>query len=292
MQNSSNARLTTYITLLGTVVSLLQYLACRFIGTPLIILLISVILLGVGSVLLIFGTQDYESCFGFQLICVLFQILIILTSYDHPNSGLPENTFLILLCFLNWFVPALVSFLLYLLQHSAWYNNYTLFFCCSTVIFVFAYIAFLGYGLFWNNAAYHSYQPETATFSLLPFATIAAKIEAVILGTEGISSLVYYLLSHILLYVPYGFLLALVLRPLPIFVRLPGLLVFPVLTDVVQYIFRLGHSDIDDIILGFIGALFGMLCLLLLDLLCKAVTGSKYLEKEERNNYYRSNIHY
>ena len=292
MQTNSNTKTATWIIVLGVLVSVLQSLACRFIGTPVVILILSAVLLTAGSFVLIHVTQDFEACFGFQLICLLFQIIVTVTIYPYAERSLPDNRILVLLCVLNWFVPAFFSLLLYLFNRSGHYENYNAFFRNSTILFVLVYVAFLGYGLFWNNAAYHDYQPDNAAFSLLPFATIASKVQAVILEETSLSSLIYYLLSHMVLYIPYGFLLALLLKPLPVFVRLLSLLVLPVLTDVLQYVFRLGHSDIDDMILGFIGALFGMLCFVLLNLLCRKVTGSEYLEKEGRKNYYQTNIRY
>lgn len=292
MQNNSNTKTATWIILLGVLVSVLQYLACRFIGTPAVLFLLSAVLLMAGSFILIHVTQNFEACFGFQLICLLFQVILTVTIYPYTERSLPDNTTLVLLCMLNWFVPAFLGLLLYLFNRSGHYENYNTFFRNSTIVFVLAYIALLGYGLFWNNAAYHEYQPDNATFSLLPFGTIASNIQAVILDEKTISSLLYYLLSHIVLYVPYGFLLALLLKPLPVIVRLLSLVVLPVLTELLQYFFRLGHSDIDDILLGLIGALFGLLCFVLLNLLCTKATGSEYLEKEERKNYYRSTIRY
>ena len=288
--NQSSTKTVTFVTLLSLVVSLLQYLACCFIDSSTIIIIGSIFVFSIASVLLVHQTQDFEVCFSFQLICIFVQLLTTITTYNHTQSNLPNFTFLVLLCIVNWLVPSVICFVLYLIDRASHYKQYTIFFRNSAILFFLAYFAFFGYALFWNNDAYHYYNFETAVFSWIPFATIAENIQNCVVGTTSIFDLLLYLLGHIIMYVPYGFLLSLLLRPLPLVVRLCSLIVLPIVTEVVQFIFRLGPSDMDDIILGFLGAGIGMFGFFVCNILCKQITGRVFLQKNNRRNYYQSSI--
>ena len=121
---------------------------------------------------------------------------------------------------------------------------------------------------------------------MVPFATLAAYIEAMINHVVPIQALVYYLLYRAVFFVPYGFLIALTCAKLPAAIRILLLTVLPLAIELIQFLFRFNRCDIDDLIFAFIGGLIGMLCFLLFNSLFLHFTGKNYNGKDADREYY------
>lgn len=116
---------------------------------------------------------------------------------------------------------------------------------------------------------------EADRLQLVPFATLAAYIEAMINKTVSFLPLAYYLLYRMVFFIPYGFLIAMLCEKFPAAVRILFLALLPAVTETLQFFFRLNRSDVDDFIFGWMGGLIGMLCFLLFNFLAFALYGQE-----------------
>lgn len=127
-------------------------------------------------------------------------------------------------------------------------------------VFVFYIIIFLSIIIFKNVSPLELISGDRYIFrsiNLIPFHTI----KSYLLGTVEVSRSVVFknVIGNIVLFIPLGIYLQLFKKDKRILANLFGICVVSLSLEFIQYIFAIGASDIDDILLNCIGGLIGIL---------------------------------
>lgn len=274
---------TTWIVIAGICVTALCYGICYVLGTGWLGILASsaCILLGCGAVQLMTG--ELTELFAYLLIpCTFSGTMGILAAFS-PISYLPSGRTLFLMAFLAWFLTVCYAVVAAWMRGNMTFLYFPVFYKRATVFFYIVYAGLIVYGLFFYDRIPLE---ETERLQFVPFATLAAYIEAILNDVVPLGALGYYLLYRAAFFVPYGFLIALVCARLHVAVRIALLAVLPLVIEAVQFAFRLNRCDIDDFIFALIGALVGMLSFLLFNSLFLHFTGKNYNGKDADREYY------
>lgn len=274
---------TTWIVTAGICVTALCYGICHMLGTGWLGILLSSVCILLGCGVVQFITEKLAELFAYLLIPCIFSGTMGVLAVFSPIKYLPPSRTLFLIAFLAWFLTVGYAVV------AAWFRGNTsllyfpLFYKRATVFFYIIYIGLIIYGLFFYDKIPLE---ETERFQIVPFATLAAYIEAILNDVVPVGALIYYLLYRAAFFIPYGFLIALVCAKFHIVVRIVLLMVLPIVIEAVQFILRLNRCDIDDFIFALIGALVGMLCFLLFNSLFLHFTGKNYNGKDADREYY------
>ena len=124
----------------------------------------------------------------------------------------------------------------------------------------------------------------------IPFATFAAYVDGMINETVSVEQLWEFLANRVVLFLPYGFFIAMVGRTLYSLLRLGLVLLLPLLIEVLQGVFSWGACDADDVLFSFLGGLIGMLCFLIFNGLFQRSTGKNFNGSEVDRDYYGRKI--
>jgi glycopeptide antibiotics resistance protein len=148
------------------------------------------------------------------------------------------------------------------------------------------------YGFFAGNAFPWAYPVDNASYNFVPFGVTSTLIENYLYDSASLADIITYLLSRILIFLPYGFFITLLLRRQARLPRFYALLMLPFLVEVLQYIFIPKRCDIDDLIYALIGGLIGSLLFFLMNLIFKAASGKDFLTKEADYRFSNSYLHF
>jgi len=97
-------------------------------------------------------------------------------------------------------------------------------------------------------------------------------------------------MERVLLFMPYGFFIAMVCRKLHSLLRLLLVLFLPLLVELLQLLFQLNSCNADDVIFSFLGALLGMLGFVIFNSVFQKTTGRNYDNTEVERDYYGRRI--
>ncbi len=193
----------------------------------------------------------YDRCSVFiTTICGVASIVVFLDFLMDMQVGIENKTFFMLA--VNWLAPVLVCSFARLCDRKRKLQRFEEFFRVASIVFFIIYILSLIALLFFGSAN-RGY--EYRSVNLVPFKTIE-----MYLTTTALNSTVKILnlAGNVLIFTPLGFYLSVFSHRIHIVVRILILLCVPVLVEVLQYVFKTGASDIDDVILNFIGGLLGV----------------------------------
>ena len=206
------------------------------------------------SFFMIFTTRSYRLCSAFVLgsgICSL--ILALVVFFADMTEGIENNTFYEVA--VNWIAPNFCCVLVRLFDRKKRIEGFDRFFRVSSTLFFIIYLLGMLALLFFGSAN-RGY--EYRNVNLVPFETIRLFWNAQTLSLEV---KLLNLLGNVLVFVPLGFYLAVWSRKIKVVFGIIILLVVPIVVEILQYVFMVGASDIDDVILNFTGGLLGI-CLL------------------------------
>lgn len=274
---------TTWIVMAGICVTALCYSICYLLGTGWLGILLSSVCILLGCGIVQFMTGELTELFAYLLIpCVFSGTMGILASVSQIPY-LPKSRTLFLMAFLFWLLTVCYAVIAAWMRGNTTFLYFPVFYRRATIFFYVVYIGLIIYGLFFYDRIPLE---ESERFQIVPFATLAAYIEAIWGNVVPFSALVHYILYHAAFFIPYGFLIALACAKLPVAVRVLLLAVLPLVIEAVQSVFRLNRCDIDDFIFALIGGLIGMLCFLLFDSLFLYFAGKHYNGKDADREYY------
>ncbi|MBO1511939.1 VanZ family protein [Metabacillus bambusae] len=115
------------------------------------------------------------------------------------------------------------------------------------------YVCVLFYLLFFSS--YRQSVEGLLTYNVRPFQTILGYFS----NFDGLS-ITDQFVGNVLAFVPFGFLLPLLVSRLGSFIRMVwGTVAFSLLVEIAQLIFRVGAFDVDDLLLNTIGGVIGFL---------------------------------
>lgn len=287
MQRNS-VHLTTIIILLSILSMSVQFLTYYFFGGNLITYSITSFIILLFSHILLEQFLSYENCFSYLLLNLFMSFIVILFSYyGGEEFVLSYQPDLFIFIILNWILPVLYCIFRNLFDRGPKYMHFIQFYRNTSIVFLIFYTGLLITLLFTKNNTSGS-----ISFQFVPIVTIATVIEDYILGQITLKALITYFSNSILLFIPYGYYCALLLRNLGRLARIVALIILPFLIEVLQIILKRSKGEVDDIILGFIGALLGVLCYHIINSVFRSVTDDDFLSERSSYSFYRSNLHF
>lgn len=293
MRGRTHMEIASMIVFLSIISILVQFIAYYFLASPYLILGISSLIIIICTHILLEQSLTYESCTVYTILLLFISILITLLTYlGNDSSLLPFTNTLFGIIAVNWFVPILHCFIRNMLDYGSRIEKFNSFFRSSSIIFILFYFGILLYLSFSDNAFDWVYRvkPDAANFT--PFWSIATQIEDYSNKMIPLSDIMTYLLSRILIYIPYGFYSILFLRNKSKLIRLLFLLLLPTIIELFQYFLIPARCDIDDVIYAFVGGVIGALWFYLTNVIYRALSGKDFLTKDSDYKYSNSTLHF
>jgi len=277
---------TMWLVLIGLVVSILQFVVYYITGGGWLGLLIGGLCLLLGSVGVHLLTGELEELFAFLLIPCVFLGSIGLLLPMLSGEILPENTTVLLGAMFAWLIPVAYACVCTWMEGNTAVLQFASFYKKAAVFF---YLVYLGIFIYWFMV-YSRIPAEEVTVQFIPFAGFAAYIDGIISDTVPAMRLISYLLERILLFLPYGFFVAMVGRKLFGVLRLGLVLALPIVIELLQYLLKFNSFDADDAMFSFLGGLIGMLGFVIFNGLFQKTTGKNFDGSEVDRDYYGRRI--
>ncbi len=202
--------------------------------------------------------KDCNGNFQMTLLAVTFPTLGMLSVFIFsPYTRFAY--FIVCLILVNWLSINLPCYITRMAPHkqgsSSCFRTYS---TRVSLLFIFTYLAFLGFLLFSDAFAYRT---GLRSVNLVPFKTIVPYISGY--AHFSLNILIINLLGNVLMFVPLGFYLKAFLKSHKW--TLLAIIGIPIMIEVIQYLLASGVSDIDDVILNVLGELLGYWGLVLMN---------------------------
>ncbi len=284
--NQTEESKSMWIVLTGIMVSVLQFAIYYFVSGGWLGLLLAGLCMLLGGVLVHFITGELGELFAYLLIpCVFFGGMGLLLPHT-SESVFPENSTALIGCVLAWLIPVVYSCLYTWAEGNTALSQFSGFYKKAAIFF---YMAYLGLLIYWF-AVYKRIPVSEIKMQPIPFATFAAYVDGIINDAVPIGRLVEFVAERILLFLPYGFFIAMVGRRLHSLLRLLLVVALPLLVELLQLLFALHSCDADDVVFSFLGGLIGMLGFVIFNSLFQRTTGKNFDGSEIERDYYGRKI--
>ena len=202
------------------------------------------------------------------------------------TAMLPSANTALIGCLLAWLIPVVYACIFTWAVGGTALGQFSVFYKKAAV---FLYVVYFGILIYWFG--WHSRIPAgEVRLQLIPFASFAAYIDGVMADVVPVERLLQFLTERILLFLPYGFFIAMVCRKLHSLLRLLLVLLLPVAVELLQLLLQLNSCTADDVIFSFLGGLIGMLCFVIFNGLFQKTTGKNYDGSEIERDYYGRKI--
>ncbi|QHQ60812.1 hypothetical protein Ana3638_08565 [Anaerocolumna sedimenticola] len=211
---------------------------------------------------------------------------------DSKDSILSFHPDLFLFIIIDWFLPLVYCMIRNLADSSLKYTDFNVFYRNTNIVFLIFYIAVLIIFLFLRNNSFISYYTDIKSINYVPLLSLATLIEDHISGYFTLADLIKYFAMCIVLFIPFGFYTALLLRYQNRLLRFFALLLLPFVVEILQWAFLLGKSDIDDVLLGLLGGFIGTILYHIVNQVYRTITDEDFLYKRPHYHFYGSSIHF
>lgn len=293
MQRRMNIQATSLIILLSILTIILQFTVYYFIESTFLIWGVSSIIAILCCHMLLEMTTTYEACFQYALLTIFVSLVINAISYfGNVQTFLPFTSAMLGIVIVNWLIPLLHCCLRTLLDYGTKLEGFPEFYGCISILFIILYLAAILTGAFIKDAFPWAYPIRYETYNLLPFGIISSLIEDYLYGYVEMSTIIAYLLTRILAFVPYGFYTTLLLRRQPRLLRILSLFLFPFLIEAIQFYALRDLSDIDDLIFAFLGGTLGSVLFYLTNIIFLLISGREFLLKDTDYRFANSRLHF
>lgn len=277
---------TTWVVTVSLLVSILQLVLYVVMDGNWVALLLSGLGILLGGILVHFITGELGELFPFLLIPCIISGGAGLLIPQLKGEWLPQSTAVLVGCLLAWLVPVVYACLFTWAEGSTVLPQFSAFYKKAAIFF---YLVYFGILIYWFMV-YCRIPEQEVTLQMIPFASFAAYIDGIISETVPVQRLLQYLLERILLFLPYGFFIAMVGRKLHSMLRLGLVLVLPVIVELLQYLLKYHSCDADDVIFAFLGGMFGMLLFVIFNVVFQKTTGKNFDGSEVERDYYGRRI--
>lgn len=290
MQRRTNLQISSAIIISGIITILIQFAVYYFFEAYYVVWGISFIASIICSHIILQQSASYEACYCYSLLTIFISLVITAVVYfGDVQTFLPFSNLMPGIVFINWFAPMLHCFIRYVSDYGTRVEDFYTFYRNVSIIFLIFYLIIIIYASFDPDAFEWAYPIKSSDYNLLPFEKLASLIEDYIYGKVFLDVVLFYLLSRILIYIPYGFYLKLVLYKKSRIMRLISYFLLPLVIELVQYFIIPSLCDIDDIIYAVTGSFLGSLFFLLLNCIVRAISGRDFLIS---NSNRRSSFHF
>lgn len=277
---------TIWIVLISLVVTALSFVLYYVTASNWLGLLLAGLAIFLGGILVHFITGELEELFAYLLIPCVCQGMAGILIPKLQGGILPNNGTVLIGCLLAWLIPVAYACLYTWAEGSIAMTQFAGFYQKAAVFFYLAYFGLLAYWFVF----YSRIPEESVRLQLIPFATFAAYIDGIFSNEVPAVRLVQYLSERIVMFLPYGFFIAMVCRKLHSLFRLLLVLLFPVLVELLQYVLRFNSCNADDAVFSFLGALIGMLIFVVFNALFQKTSGKNFDGSEIDRVYYGRRI--
>ncbi len=277
---------TMWIVLISIVVSVLQFVIYYFTDGSGLGLVLAGLCILIGGAAVHFITGEQEELFSYLLIpfaCLGSGGLLI---PQLSGDILPQSSTVLIGCVLSWLIPVAYACVFTWAEGSSALPQFSGFYKKTTVFF---YLVYFGLLIYWF-VEYSRVPEEEVTVQLIPFATFAAFIDGMISDTVGLERLLGFLAERVLLFLPYGFFIAMIGRKLHSLLRLGLVLLLPILVELLQFLLKFSSCDADDAVFSFLGGLIGMFAFVIFNALFQKSTGKNFDGSEIERDYYGRRI--
>jgi len=293
MRKRSFIQVSSLIVFLSILTIIVQLSTYYFFESIYVILGVSCIISIICTNIFLEKTFNYETCFIYTLLMVFVSFVVTLLIYFGKDySQIPYTNTLIGIIVINWTIPTLLCFLRSMFDRGPRFEGFNSFYRNNSIIFIVFYVVIFVYCLLFQGLFPFNNLFLAEKGNLIPFMRLATYIEDYIYQNVSMSTIVIYLASRILLFMPYGFYSALLLRKFGKLIRILSLLLFPILIEILQYFINIERCDIDDVIYAFIGGILGTILFYLICFTFRAVSGKVFLSRESEYMYSHSSLHF
>jgi len=277
---------TMWIVLIGILVSALQFVLFYVTESNWVGVMLAGVAILLGAVAVHIITGEMEELFAYLLIPCLCSGGIGLLIPHLEGALLPKSSVVFLGCILSWFLPVLYACLFTWTEGSPALARFSGFYKKAAVFF---YVIYFGFLIYWIMV--YSRIPENEiTMQLIPFATFAAYVDGILSGAVPVERLLQFLSDRIVLFLPYGFFVAMAGRKLHSLLRLGLVLLLPIVTEIFQYMLSFHSLDVDDMIFAFLGGMFGIVSFVVFNAIFQKTTGKNFDGSEVERDYYGRRI--
>lgn len=284
--NKIESAKTMWIILISLLVCALQFVFYHITAEGWLGFLLAGGCILLGGVVVHFITGELEELFSYLLIPCVCSGCVGLLLPQLQGAVLPQSRTVFLGCILAWLLPVLYACIYTWAEGSSAMPQFASFYKKAAVFF---YLIYFGLLIYWFMF-YNRLPVENIKVQLIPFASFAAYIDGVISKTVPLERMLQFLAERILLFLPYGFFVAMVGRKLHSLLRLGLVLFLPVLVELLQFLLNFSSCDADDAVFSFFGGLIGMLCFVCFNVLFQKTTGKNYDGSEIERDYYGRKI--
>lgn len=277
---------TMWIVLLGLLVSALQYMLFNMTESNWLGLLLAGVVILLGAIAVHLITGEMEEIFSYLLIPCICSGGLGLLIPQLEGSVLPKSNVMLLACVLSWLLPVLYACLFTWIEGSPALARFSVFYKKAAVFFYVVYFVFL---IYWSMVISRIPKNEIS-MQLIPFATFAAYLDGILSGTVPVERLLHFLAERVIMFLPYGFFVAMVGRKLHSLLRLGLVLFLPIVTELLQYLFSVNSFDMDDMIFAFLGGMIGIVSFVVFNVVFQKTTGKNFDGSEVERDYYGRRI--
>jgi len=293
MQRRMNIQASSSIIFISILAVLVQFAAYYYFEAIYVIWGLSCLIAVICCHILLEQLNTYEACFNFSLLTMFISlVVIVITYFGDVQVFLPYSDAMLGIALINWLIPMLLCYIRHMLDYGTKVDGFTGFYRNSSILFLIFYLVVLGYASFDRSSFSWAYPVASDSYNILPFNIIASLIEDYLYSNVLLGTILTYLLSRILIFLPYGFYITLIFRRRSRLLRFAALFLLPLLIELLQLIFIPANSDIDDLIYALIGGILGSLFFGITNLIFRAFTGKNFLMKEADYRFSNSNLHF
>lgn len=288
-----SVKITTLVIILSIAAVYFQFFCYYFFDNAWLVLTITFITSLLLAHFFLEASLSYEpgflQCFFTVSLSFIFSFLI---ANNRTGGFLVYKGCLPYIVLINWMAPVAYFIVRCLYDRGPRFVGFHSFFIKTSILFGVFYLFVLAVKLFVMpmEAPYALFKNNPAP-NLVPFWTTAGQIEDFIYQQTSLVPTLIYIIKAIFLYIPYGFYLRILLRTASILVRSGIILLFPLLVEAAQYLFSIGHCDIDDFMFALLGSLIGILIYNVLNKIFLSRTEYAFLEEKPPYSFYK-NIYY
>lgn len=277
---------TVWVVLIGLFVTALQFIIYYITEGGWLGLALAALCFLLGGVGVHLITEEMDELFAYLLIPCVCSGSIGLLIPELRGSLLPQSSTVLFGCLLAWLMPVVYACICTWAEGNNALPQFASFYKKASLVF---YLVYFG-GLVYWFAFYHRVPEEAVTAQFIPFATFAAYIDGVISDVVPLERLMQFLAERVLLFLPFGFFVAMVGRKLHGILRLGLVFVFPVALELLQYLLKFNSFDADDVVFLFLGGLIGMLGFVVFNAIFQKTTGKNFDGSEIERDYYGQRI--
>lgn len=271
-----------WIVLIGILVSALQFVLFYVTESNWVGVMLAGVAILLGAIAVHIITGEFEELFSYLLIPCLCSGCSGLLIPQLEGDLLPKSGVVFITCVLSWFLPVLYACLFTWTEGSSALTRFSGFY---KKVSVFFYAVYFGV-LICRILIFNRIPANEITTQFIPFATFAAYVDGILSGAVPVERLLQFLAERIIMFLPYGFFIAMAGRKLHSLLRLGLVLLLPVVAEIVQYMLSLHSLDVDDVIFAFLGGMIGIVCFVAFNAIFQKTTGKNFDGSDVERDYY------